>query len=192
LSSELWRSLRRYKPERHTRPLRRRADSELDFLETIGLEAIRVKPAKLLYDTTVCIDVLQGRFPVTGQLMLRAVEAWHSPVTEAELASGVGLLDPSHPKTRRLIDEIAGVLDRRPIQRTIAPDAAIWREAGILSGTLARLLGLDKAQRRRLLNDALLFVTARRHGCTLLTRNVSDFDFMQQLEPAGRVLFYRV
>jgi len=146
----------------------------------------------LLYDTTVCIDVLQGRFPVTGQLMLRAVEAWHSPVTEAELASGVGLLDPSHPKTRRLIDEIAGVLDRRPIQRTIAPDAAIWREAGILSGTLARLLGLDKAQRRRLLNDALLFVTARRHGCTLLTRNVSDFDFMQQLEPAGRVLFYRV
>jgi predicted nucleic acid-binding protein len=192
LSSELWRSLQRYKPEKHARPLQRRPDSELDFLETIGLEAIRVKPAKLLYDTTVCIDVLQGRFPVTGQLMLRAVEAWHSPVTEAELASGVGLLDPSHPKTRRLIDEIAGVLDRRPIQRTVAPDAAIWREAGILSGTLARLLGLDKAQRRRLLNDALLFVTARRHGCTLLTRNVSDFDFMQQLEPAGRVLFYRV
>jgi predicted nucleic acid-binding protein len=41
------------------------------------------------------------------------------------------------------------------------------------------------------MNDALLFVTARRHGCTLLTRNVGDFDLMQQLEPAGRVLFYR-
>jgi hypothetical protein len=42
-----------------------------------------------------------------------------------------------------------------------------------------------------LMNDALLFVTARRHGCTVLTRNFGDFDFLQQLDPAGRVLFYR-
>jgi predicted nucleic acid-binding protein len=186
LSSELWRSLRRYRPEKHARLLQRRADSELDFLETA-----KFRPAKLLYDTTVYIDILQKRFPETGKLALRAVEAWHSPVTEAELASSVGLLDPSHPKTRQLIDEIAGVLDRRPIQRTIAPDTVIWREAGILSGILARLQGFDKGQRRRLMNDALLFVTARRYGCTLLTRNLSDFDLMQQLEPAGRVMFYR-
>jgi predicted nucleic acid-binding protein len=187
LSSELWRSLRRSKAEKHDRPLRRRPDSELDFLETAEF-----RPSKVLYDTTVYIDVLQNRFPKTGKLMLRAVEAWHSAVTEAELASGVGLLDPSHPKTRHVIDEIAGVLDQRPAQRTIAPDAVIWREAGILSGILARLQGFDKGQRRRLTNDALLFVTARRHGCTLLTRNVTDFDLLQQLEPAGRVLFYRV
>jgi predicted nucleic acid-binding protein len=186
LSSELWRSLRRYKPEKHARPLRRRADSELDFLETANF-----RPTKLLYDTTVYIDVLQKRFPETGKPMLRSVEAWHSPVTEAELASGVGLLDPSHPRTRQLIDEIAGVLDQRPALRTIAPDVVVWREAGILSGLLARLQGFDKSQRLRLMNDALLFVTARRHGCTLLTRNLSDFDLMQQLEPAGRVLFYR-
>jgi len=186
LSSELWRSLRRYKPERHTRPLQRRADSELDFLETV-----KVKPNKVLYDTTVYIDVLQHQFPETGKRMLRAVEAWHSPVTEAELTAAVGLLDPSHPKTPQLIDEIAGVIDQRPAQRTIAPDVVVWREAGILSGILARLQGHDNHQRRRVLNDALLFVTARRHGCTLLTRNISDFDFLQQLEPAGRVLFYR-
>ena len=187
MSSELWRSLRRYKPEKYARPLRRRPDSELDFLETANS-----RPTRLLYDTTVYIDILQKRFPETGKATLRAVDAWHSPVTEAELASGVGLLDPSHPKTRELIDEIAGVLDHRPAQRTIAPDAMVWREAGILSGILARLQCFDKNQRRRLLNDALLFVTARRHGCTLLTRNVSDFDLMQQLVPAGRVLFYRV
>ncbi len=186
MSSELWRSIRRYKPERHTRPLQRRADSELDFLETI-----RVKPAKLLYDTTVYIDVLRDQFPMTGQLMLRAVEAWHSPVTEAELISAVGLLEPDNSRTRPVIDKIAAVIDQRPMQRTIVPDVIVWREASILSGILARLRGFDKDQRRRLMNDALLFVTARRHGCTLLTRNVSDFDLMQQLEPAGRVLFYR-
>lgn len=186
MSSELWRILRRYKPERRTRPLQRRADSELDFLETI-----RVRPAKLLYDTTVYIDVLRDQFPVTGQQMMRAVEAWHSPVTEAELISAVGLLEPQHSRTRTVIDKIGAVIDQRPTQRTIVPDVMVWREAGILSGILARLQGFDKAQRRRLMNDALLFVTARRHGCTLLTRNVSDFDLMQQLEPAGRVLFYR-
>jgi len=149
----------------------------------------------LLYDTTVYIDVLRDQFPVTGQLMLRAVEAWHSPVTEAELISAVGLLEPHHSRTRPVIDKIAAVLaatfDQRPAQRTIVPDATVWREASILSGILARLQGFDKSQRRRLMNDALLFVTARRYGCTLLTRNISDFDLMQQLEPAGRVLFYR-
>jgi predicted nucleic acid-binding protein len=186
LSSELRRSLRRYETEKYTRPLQRRADSELDFLETIT-----GKPAKLLYDTTVYIDILRDQFPVTGEFMLRAVEAWHSPVTEAELIAGAGLLAPHHPRTRAAIEKIAAVVDQRPAQRTIVPDLVAWREASILSGILARIQGFDKSQRRRLLNDALLFVTARRHGCTLLTRNLSDFDFLQQLEPAGRVLFYR-
>jgi predicted nucleic acid-binding protein len=150
-----------------------------------------MKPAKLLYDTTVYIDVLRDQFPMAGHLMLRAVEAWHSPVTEAELISAVGLLEPQNPRTRSVIDKIATVIDQRPAQRTIFPDVFVWREASILSGILARLHGFDKSQRRRVMNDALLFVTARRHGCTLLTRNLSDFDFLQQLDPAGRVLFYR-
>jgi predicted nucleic acid-binding protein len=183
----LWRSLRRYQPERHPRPLQRRPDQYLDFIETI-----RIRPAKSPYDTTVYIDVLRDQFPVTGQLMLRAVEAWHSPVTEAELIAGASLLEPHNPRTRAAIDKIAALVDQRPPQRTIVPDMVVWREAGILSGILARLQSFDQAQRRRLMNDALLFVTAKRHGCTLLTRNLGDFDLLQQLEPAGRVLFYRV
>jgi predicted nucleic acid-binding protein len=41
------------------------------------------------------------------------------------------------------------------------------------------------------LNDALLFATARKHGCTVLTRNVIDFDLLAQLDPSGRVIFYQ-
>ena len=78
-----------------------------------------------------------------------------------------------------------------PSYRTLATDSEIWREAGILSGTLARLQGYKSDQRRRVLNDALLFATARKHGCSVLTRNVLDFDFLQQLDPSGKVLFYR-
>ena len=124
--------------------------------------------------------------------MLRAVDGWHSPVTEAELAAACGLLNPTLVQTHRVVEEIAAVLDRRPAQRTIPPDRDSWREAGILSGMLTRLQGLNKDQRLRMLNDALVYVTARRHGCTVLTRNFSDFDLLQQLDPSGRVLFYRM
>ena len=187
MSSEFQTSLRRFRPEKHDKPLRRRADSELDFIETT-----KIRPTKLLYDTTVYIDILQDRFPKQGEVMLRAVDAWHSPVTEAELAAACGLLDPGHSGTRKVIEEIASLIDRRPVQRTITPDRDTWREAGILSGMLARLQGYERAQRRRVLNDALLYVTARRYGCTILTRNLADFDFLQQMDPSGRVLFYKM
>jgi predicted nucleic acid-binding protein len=187
LSSEFQASLRRIKPEKRNKPLQRRPDSALDFIETIT-----GRPAKLLYDTTVYIDILQDHFPKEGELMLRAVDAWHSPITEAELAAACGLLDPDHSQTRKIIAEIATLIDRRPLHRTVMPDQNVWREAGIFSGILARLQGYDKDQRRRILNDALLYISARRSGCTVLTRNVGDFDLLQQLDPAGRVLFYRI
>jgi predicted nucleic acid-binding protein len=186
LSSEFQTTLRRLKPEKRRTQLKARPESDLAFIETIG-----IRPRKLLYDTTVYIDILQNRFPQNGEPMLRAAEAWHSPVTEAELAAAVGLLDPSHPQTHDVTDQISNVIQRRPTYRTIAPDPEIWREAGILSGVLARLQGYGREHRRRALSDALLFATARKHGCTVLTRNVVDFDLLAQLDPTGNVLFYR-
>jgi hypothetical protein len=87
--------------------------------------------------------------------MLRATEAWHSPVTEAELAATCGLLDPTHSQTLQIIEQVAAVIDRRPSYRTITPDPEVWWEAGLLSGTLARIQGYGREQRRRVLNDAL-------------------------------------
>lgn len=186
MSSEFAASLRRLKPDKRRRPLLPRPESDLNFL---GNE--KTRPDKLLYDTTVYIDILQNRFPQYGERLMRAAEGWHSPVTEAELAAACGLLDPAHPGTRQTVEAITQVIERRTPYRTITPDAAIWRDAGILSGTLARLLGYGKDQRRRALNDALLFASARKYGCTVLTRNVADFDLLQQLDPSGRVLFYK-
>jgi predicted nucleic acid-binding protein len=112
-------------------------------------------------------------------------------VTEAELAAAIGLLDPSHSKNREITEQISAVIERRPSYRTIAPDSEIWREAGVLSGVLSRLQGYGRDHRRRALNDALVFATGRKHGCTVLTRNVADFDLLQQLDPSGSVLFYK-
>ena len=187
LSSDFHGTLRRLKSDKHRGQLKPRAESELEFIETTTQQ-----PAKLLYDTTVYIDILQGRFPQHGEAMLRASEAWHSPVTEVELAATCGLLDPAHSRTREIVEQVAAIIDRRPSYRTITPDGAIWREAGILSGMLARTQGYRREQRRRVLNDALLFESARKHGCAVLTRNVVDFDLLQQLDPSGHVVFYTI
>ena len=186
MSFEFQATLRRLKPEKHRRLLKSRAESELDFLGS-G----KYRHGKLLYDTTVYVDILPDRFPQHGERTLRAAEAWHSPVTEAELAAACGMLDPAHPGTQKVVEKICKIIERRPNHRMIIPDTDIWREAWVLSGALARLQGYGKDQRRRILNDALLFASARKYGCAVLTRNLIDFDFLQQLEPSGRVLFYR-
>jgi predicted nucleic acid-binding protein len=179
--------LRRTKPAKHRTRLVHRPTGQLEFAGSAWN-----KHSKLLYDTTVYIDILQRRFPFDAELALRSAEAWHSTVTEAELAALCGLLDPAHPGTSTVVEQVSAVIERRPGHRTLAPDREIWQEAGVLAGLLARLQQYAKAERRRILNDALLFSTARKHGLTVLTRNVQDFDLLQQIEPSGRVLFYSV
>jgi predicted nucleic acid-binding protein len=185
-SADLRSILRRLKPQRRSAPLKQRAVSTLPFVETVS-----DLPRVVLYDTTVYIDILQGRFPEAGEVAIRAADAWHSTVTEAELIAPCGSLDPNHPSTAEAIKQITAVIDRRPAHRTIAPDREVWLIAGILSGMLARLQGYGRAERRRTLSDALIFATARKHGMTVLTRNTNDFDFLQQLDPSGRVIFYQ-
>ncbi len=185
MSSELQRVLRRLKPEKRLEHLERRNERDLPFLDRVG-----EIPRKLLYDTTVYIDVLQDRFPRAEELALRAADVWHSTVTEAELVAAAGLLQPNHPETAATVKAIIATVERRPSHRIVVPDREIWMEAGILSGMLARLQNYASSDRRRAMNDALLLATARKYGLTVLTRNVVDFDWLQQLEPTARVLLY--
>jgi predicted nucleic acid-binding protein len=55
---------------------------------------------------------------------------------------------------------------------------------------LARLQRYGKTERRKALNDALIFLTAARNGCVVLTRNVADFDLLMQLDAKGQAVFY--
>ena len=178
-------SLRRIKPEKHRKALLARTRENLPFL----VKAKHPLP-KLLLDTTVYIDALQGRLPETVEIALRAGSLWHSTVTEAELSALSGLLDPARPETAGVIAQVAASIDQRPQHRILNPDRDIWREAGVLAGLLARLQGYGKNEQRKALNDALIFLTGMKHGCAVLTRNISDFDLLLQLEPRGRALFY--
>jgi predicted nucleic acid-binding protein len=185
LSSDFAKSLRRLKPEKHRERLISRDRSKLPYLSSL-------KPPfpKLLLDTTVYIDALQGQLPNSVEIALLAGNLWHSTVTEGELSALAGLLDPSHAETKYVIAQIAASIELRPAHRILVPDRDAWREAGILTGLLARLQQYGKSERRKALNDALIFLTAAKNGCAVLTRNAKDFDLLMQLDRKGRAVFY--
>jgi len=147
---------------------------------------------KVLLDTTVYIDKLQGKFPPSIDVLLDATSIWHSTVTECELTVLVGLLDPNHPDSARAIQELIGSIESRVTHRIVNPDEDVWREAGMLAGLVARLQQYGKAEQRRVLNDALIFLSAAKFGLAVLTRNVADYDFLMQLAPHGNAVFYEI
>ena len=186
MAFDLAATLRRLKPEKRTVPLTRRADSALPF---VG-EPVVSGPG-LLLDTSVYIDVLQARAPQAVKDLLLAREVNHSSVAVAELVHLFGRLDPAHKDTASVLAPIAALIAEIRPHRLTAPSVQALAEAGIVAGMIARLTGLAKVDRQPMLNDATIFMQALESGFTVLTGNISDMDFIGQLVPAGRVLFYR-
>jgi predicted nucleic acid-binding protein len=186
LGFELERTLRRLKPQRRAKPLVRRPDDEVPLL---AAEAGVGPP--LLLDTTIYVDVLQGRSPPDVDELLRLRTCQHSAVCLAELTRAFGRLDPNHPGTAAALEVLAVTLGDIPAHRLAAPNVEVWGEAGVLAGLLFRLGGYQRGQERACLNDALIFLQARRLGCVLLSANLRDFDLLDQLLPGGRMLLYR-
>lgn len=186
MAFDLAATLRRLKPEKRTEPLGPRADNELPFVTDPVISG-----PSLLLDTSVYIDVLQGRAPQAVKDLLLAREVNHSSVALAELVHLFGRLDPAHEDTAGVLAPIAATIAEIRQHRLTAPSIQALAEAGIVTGMIARLTGLSKVDRQPMLNDATIFLQAMESGFTVLTGNVSDMDLIAQLVPAGRVLFYR-
>jgi len=73
-----------------------------------------------------------------------------------------------------------------PPHRVFVPDAEVLGRAALLSGILCRLQGYEKDGKLRALQDCVLFLQAQKLGLLVLTANVSDYDILLQLIPAGR------
>lgn len=164
----------------------RRKDDQLPFVGE-GL-----LPEPILLDTTVYVDVLHDKLSQPLQREIARATPWHCSIVESEMAYLCGHLDPAHPGTSHVVRQIASVVDHWPENRVVSPDRAIWREAAILTGILARLHHARAEDRGRTMNDALIFLSALQHNCTVLSRNVRDFDLLMQLVPAGKAVFYRI
>lgn len=145
----------------------------------------------LLLDTCVYIDGLQGRAPDAISELLNVRVANHSTVAIQELMHTVGVLDPADARTKGVVKQIGLLVDAMPAHRTFAPDTDVLARAALLSGILCRLQGYQKDARLRALHDCVLFLQAQKLGFAVLTANIVDFDYLLQLVPAARVLFYR-
>ena len=184
LSFSVRTALRRLKPQRSLRIHVPRNDAELSFVE----QPVGTGP-DLLLDSCVYMDVFQRRVPPDVKDLLRQRILNHSSVALSELTHAFGRLDPKRSDTPRTLVALETAVCAIPPNRLTRPSTAAYGEAGMLAGMAARMFG--RAHGIELLNDALLLLHAGATGRVLLTRNVRDFDLLQQLAPWTRFLAYR-
>ena len=77
-----------------------------------------------------------------------------------------------------------------PDARLLTPDAETWHLAGMIAGTLARTQDFQPHQRKECLNDALIYLTAAKHGLPVVTANRVEFDLIQQIAARGAFLHF--
>ena len=143
-----------------------------------------------MLDTTVYIDAQKAKLPTDLAIRLAGADIIHSAVALGELAAGIGLLDPGHPGTPNVRRVLTETLRKADPTRTVAPSSEAWLEASLIAGILARTQQLSKESRRKLLNDALVFLTAGEAQAVLVSRNSKDIDLLLRFRPDVQVLAY--
>jgi predicted nucleic acid-binding protein len=64
------------------------------------------------------------------------------------------------------------------VGRVWEPTPRDWWEAGQIIRTVGDAHDWDRSQRRDFQNDALIALTARGHGATVVTANSGDFEIL--------------
>lgn len=182
---DLARSLRRIRPATFTGAIARRPNDELPFAADAPLAG-----PPLLLDTSVYIDALEGTTPPEVDALIETRSIFHVGVAVGEFCHNFGRLSPTHPGTAQILQDLQEVVEMIPRHRLEAPTTGVLVEAGILAGLLFRLGNLAKGQEVSAFNDAAIYLHGLERGYTVLTRNVKDFDFLNQIIPTGRILLY--
>jgi hypothetical protein len=185
LSSDVQSVITRHHPARWSRTLTHRPKTELPF------DPFRIPgKASLLFDATVYIDQLKGQLPRPIVELVASRTILHGAPALAELAVTIGALDPADRRTQVTLAPIVEMLSRINPSRIIAPNYEIWLEAAVMAGILARTQAIPRQERRKFLNDTLLFLQAADADAVMVSRNSRDLDLLLQLKPQVVVLLY--
>ena len=120
-------------------------------------------------DTSVYIGHFErGLYESTLAEVRKAFVIRHSAVVLSELRRGA--------RTR----EAERVVNRlHALARAVwEPTPRDWWEAGQIIRTVGDAHDWDRSKRRDFQNDALIALTARRHGATVVTANRGDFEIL--------------
>jgi hypothetical protein len=185
LKSDAQSIIARNNPGRWPRLLAHRPKADLPF------DPLQVSAGlSLLFDATVYIDQLKGQLPTSIINLMASRTILHGAPALAELAVTIGALDPADRRTQATLIPIVEMLTRINPSRIIAPSYEVWLEAAVMAGILARTQAIPKQDRRKFLNDTLLFLQAADTGSVMVSRNSRDLDLLLQLKPRVRVLLY--
>ncbi|WP_437646950.1 type II toxin-antitoxin system VapC family toxin [Sorangium sp. So ce362] len=122
-----------------------------------------------ILDTNVYIGHWErGLYQAELETIRRSYIVRHSSVVFSELRRGA--------RTRaaqRLVESL-----RRLASVQWEPSDADWWEAGRLIRKIGDAQGWETSKRRDFQNDALIALTARRQGATVITANRADFEIL--------------
>lgn len=124
-----------------------------------------------LLDTAVYIDLWErGRHPELIYDLRSRFVIRYSSVVLSELRRGART-----PAARRVVQELFRIASAPWV-----PTEADWWDAGALIQKLGDAHGWDDGKRRDFQNDALIALTARHHGATVVTSNRRDFELLSK------------
>jgi len=123
-----------------------------------------------ILDTNVYIDHWErGQYQHTLENLRRAYIIRHSAVVLSELRRGA--------RDREAQRLVAALFELATVRWE--PSVADWWEAGRLVRSIGDKRDWDINKRRDFQNDALIALTARRHGATVVTANYADFELLR-------------
>lgn len=137
----------------------------------------------LVFDTSVYITAIRAGVdsPAFAALADGLPRTYLASVVSAELRAGA-----TTEAARRTVHEFTRWADR--VGRVLTPTAGTWERAGDLLGRLRRREPHSRSRVPLLWNDALIALSARQIGATLVTSNLRDFELLRrhlrfELEP---------
>jgi len=132
----------------------------------------------VVFDTTVYVAALREGIDgaAFARIRDRTPRTFLASVVSAELRAGavdrVGRL-----AVRELVEQF----DR--LGRIVTPDARSWNLAGDALGNIRRREPALRAKVTSLWNDALIALSARQIGASVVTGNVRDFELLHRFMP---------
>jgi predicted nucleic acid-binding protein len=156
MPSQLKNAIRRIKPQKQLGQITVRSDDELT-----SASELRVSLAnKLLLDTNVLIKHAAGDLPRHVLRLIEQATLFQSTVCIAEICVGLANRNVSHKNWTKEITYWNEAFLSFTDARILAPDEAIYMDAGLIAGTLSRIQHFQDIQRKKALNDALIFLPA--------------------------------
>ncbi len=132
---------------------------------------LRTMVRRALIDTNVYVDHWErGLHAETLAAVSTSFVVRHSAVVLSELRRGARTR-----QARRTVESLF-----RLAHEIWEPLSTDWWDAGKLVRDVGDQAGWERNKRREFQNDALIALTARRHGAAVVTSNHADFGFLER------------